>query len=37
MELSEKASRLMEKLYTYSYMKRDEDSRVPEAQNLRSR
>ena len=34
MELSEKASRLVEKLYTYSYMKRDEDSRVPEAQKL---
>ena len=34
MELSEKANRLMEKLYTYSYMKRDEDSRVPESQKL---
>ncbi|BFT65586.1 oligoendopeptidase F [Parvimonas parva] len=34
MELSEKSSRLVEKLYCYSYMKRDEDSRVPESQKL---
>ena len=34
MELSEKANRLMEKLFTYSYMKRDEDSRIPESQKL---
>ena len=34
MDLSEKANRLLEKLFTYSYMKRDEDSRVPESQKL---
>ena len=34
MELSEKANRLAEKLYTYAYMKRDEDSRISEFQKL---